>query len=115
MGGVPSAGPSGQEIVGPPRFLHVEFIGGRWSDGEVGLSARVGGRRVARVLRRPRVCGLSGVLYFEIPHTKGGNEWGDHFAFLWRSHAVRYAVSLHSWQPKAASLAILRALVCELR
>lgn len=86
-------------MVGPALSLH-------------GLAGSV---PLQHLIGRRRIAGHNGSLYFGLPYEQGGGEYGSHLTFVWQQGSWRYAASLHSWNPHAASLRVLEALVATLK
>jgi hypothetical protein len=76
--------------------------------GNIRVGATQRGRAV--LLGSVRWGGRSGKLVLDRPYPAGGMT-GNHLVFLWRSGDVRYAVTLHEWEPLPEAVATLRAIV----
>jgi hypothetical protein len=113
--GAPDESPTGDNLNTPATFLHFELLGGRYVAQSLGLSGLAGTVPLQRRIGRRTIAGRAGVLYFGLPHSKGGGEFGSHYTFVWRQGRWRYAASLHSWTPHSATLEVLSAIIASLK
>lgn len=112
--GAPDESPGGEPHNAPASFLHFEVLGGRYVGDALGLQGRAGTVPLQRRLGRRTLAGHRGQLYFGLPYTRGGGEFGSHYTFVWQQGRWKYAASLHSWTPRTATLGVLTALVAGL-
>ncbi|HWC32190.1 MAG TPA: hypothetical protein VG709_03600, partial [Actinomycetota bacterium] len=86
----------------PDRFLHFVVIAQRGP-----AAYAVGAEPLERATIGERHGRLSFVTEFSVHY--------DHVVFEWREDGVRYQASLHAWDDRRATTALLRALVATLR
>jgi hypothetical protein len=115
MYGAPDEPPNGDGGHNPPAtFLHFEMLGGRYVAEALSLHGLAGTIPLQRLIGRRTIAGHHGLLYFGLPYQHGGGEYGSHYTFIWLQGRWRYAASLHSWKPHAATLRVLAALIASL-
>ena len=98
----------------PASFLHFEMLGGQYVGDAVSLRGLADTRPLQRFLGNRTMAGHHGHLYFGLPYTRGGGEYGSHYTFIWTHGRWRYAASLHSWIPHARTLRVLAAIITHL-
>ena len=113
--GAPDERPGHAASNTPLAFLHFEILGGRRIDAAVDVHGLSGDRRLQRPLGSRTIAGHRGRLYFGLPYSEGGGEYGSHYTFVWRQGGWGYAASLHSWTPHTQTLAVLAAILADLK
>jgi hypothetical protein len=95
----------------PRRFLHFALLGGlRIPPHQLDFGYSPARQRP---LGRLRLGGERGMLYREIPYSRGGGVFADHYTFIWRRRGIEYVASLHSWD-RSQTVALLGALIAKL-
>ncbi len=87
------------------------MVGGRDVLEVLGVHRGSGGRPLERLVGTRTIAGYHGRLYFGLPYSQGGGQYGSHYTFVWHEGRLRYAASLHSWTPHTATLSVLAAIM----
>ena len=101
----------------PPRFFHLELLGGYWEGDRPAWSMRawLGSGSTKRRIGRVRLGGNDGVLYDHPSYSEGGGVFGGHLTFIWRKREITYVASLHTWKPRHEARRALATIVMALR